>query len=145
MNTTKMTIAELPEAVEAFISSGCDADQMRTLMDLLQAQTDYYQMRFWKMVDTQVTRTALSLVTLAKAHNSQSDTCWHGYPTYSYGCGIRGFDSQYGEALECHGCELGDSEPPSDTKDIYPWALATAQGRKWHTARNHFPEDFDFG
>ena len=53
MNTTKMTIAELPEAVEAFISSGCDADQMRTLMDLLQVQTEYYQNRFWKMVGNQ--------------------------------------------------------------------------------------------
>ena len=53
MYTRKMTIAELPEAVEAFISSGCDADQMRTLMDLIQVQTDYYQNRFWKMVGNQ--------------------------------------------------------------------------------------------
>ena len=53
MNTNKMTIAELPEAVEAFVNSGFDADEMRTLMNLIQDQTDYYQKRFWKMVDAQ--------------------------------------------------------------------------------------------
>jgi len=51
--TTKMTIAELPEAVEAYAASGFDPDAMRNLMDLLQDQTDYYQNRFWKMVDAQ--------------------------------------------------------------------------------------------
>ena len=53
MHTNKMTIAELPEAVEAFVNSGFDADEMRTLMNLIQDQTDYYQKRFWKMVDAQ--------------------------------------------------------------------------------------------
>lgn len=53
MNTTKMTIAELSEAVEAYTESGFDPNAMRPLMDLLQDQTDYYQKRFWKMVDAQ--------------------------------------------------------------------------------------------
>lgn len=53
MNTTKMTIAELPEAVEAFAASGYDPQEMSSLMALLLAQTDYYQNRFWKMVDAQ--------------------------------------------------------------------------------------------
>lgn len=47
----KMTIAELPEAVDAYAASGFDPEAMRGLMDLLEQQTDYYQKRFWKMAD----------------------------------------------------------------------------------------------
>lgn len=53
MYNTKMTIAELPEAVEAFASMDFDPNQARPLMDLIQEQTDYFQKRFWKMVDAQ--------------------------------------------------------------------------------------------
>lgn len=50
MNTNKMTMAELPDAVEAYANAGFDPDAMRPLMDLLQEQTDYYQKRFWNEV-----------------------------------------------------------------------------------------------
>lgn len=48
---TKMTIAELTEAVQAFAAADFDAEAMRPLMDLVESQTDYYQKRFWNMVD----------------------------------------------------------------------------------------------
>ena len=81
------------------------------------------------MLDSKILDKAVSLVTRAKAHHAQFDVCWHGVPTYGYGCGIRGFDSQYGEPVECIGCELGD-EPPFDGVELYAWALATARGTR---------------
>lgn len=51
MYTDKMTMSELPEAAAVFAASGYDADAMRPLMDLLQKQTDYYQKRFWTLID----------------------------------------------------------------------------------------------
>jgi hypothetical protein len=53
MYTDKMTIAELPEAVQVYASSGFDPNKMRPLMELIQKQTDYYQKRFWKMADAE--------------------------------------------------------------------------------------------
>ena len=50
-NTLKTT--EIAEAAQVFIESGCDAQAMRPLMELLEAQTDYVQKRFWKIVDAQ--------------------------------------------------------------------------------------------
>ena len=55
-NTIKM--AELQEAVDFYASTGFDPDQARPLMDLLQAQTDYIQKRFWKMADEAKAQTA---------------------------------------------------------------------------------------
>lgn len=49
--TTKMTMNELPEAVEAYAASGFDPEAMRPLMELLEKQTDYYQGRFWALAD----------------------------------------------------------------------------------------------
>lgn len=51
MKNAKMTISELPEAAAMFAASGYDADSMRSLMDLLQDQTEYYQKRFWTLID----------------------------------------------------------------------------------------------
>lgn len=42
---------EIQEAADAFISSGYDIEQMRNLINLIEAQTDYVQKRFWKLVD----------------------------------------------------------------------------------------------
>ena len=79
-------------------------------------------------MDAKISEKALSLVLRAKAHHAQNDVCWHGFFTYGYGCGIRGFDSQYGEPVECVGCESADSgEPPYEPAEIYAWALATAK------------------
>ena len=50
-NTLKTT--EIAEAVHAFALSGFDAQAMRPLMELVEAQTDYVQKRFWKLVDAQ--------------------------------------------------------------------------------------------
>ena len=50
MNATIKT-TEINEAVEAFASSGFDANEMRSLMDLIEVQTDYVQKRFWKLAD----------------------------------------------------------------------------------------------
>ena len=47
----KMTIAELPEAVAAYLQTDGTYEQNSGLMELLQRQTDYYQKRFWKMAD----------------------------------------------------------------------------------------------
>jgi len=52
MNTTLKT-TEIAEAAQVFVESGCDANAMRSLMDLLQEQTEYVQKRFWKLVDAQ--------------------------------------------------------------------------------------------
>ncbi len=52
MNTTLKT-TEIAEAAQVFIESGCDAQAMRPLMELLEAQTEYVQNRFWKIVDAQ--------------------------------------------------------------------------------------------
>jgi len=49
--TNKMTLSELPEAVEVYANSGFDPNAMRPLMNLLQEQTDYIQNRFWRMAD----------------------------------------------------------------------------------------------
>jgi len=49
--TTKMKMAELPEAVQAYADAGFDPQAMRSLMDLLQEQTQFIQDRFWKMAD----------------------------------------------------------------------------------------------
>jgi hypothetical protein len=48
---TKLTIKELPEAVAAFAAADFDHNRMRSLMDLIQAQTPYMQKRFWKLSD----------------------------------------------------------------------------------------------
>ena len=50
-NTLKTT--EIAEAAQVFIESGCNAQAMRPLMELLEAQTEYVQNRFWKIVDAQ--------------------------------------------------------------------------------------------
>lgn len=51
MNSYRITMKELPEAVAAFAAVDFDHNQMRTLMDLLQMQTPYIQKRFWKLSD----------------------------------------------------------------------------------------------
>jgi 6-phosphogluconate dehydrogenase len=51
MNTNTLKMAELQEAVDFYASVDFDPNQARPLMDLLQAQTDYIQKRFWKMAD----------------------------------------------------------------------------------------------
>jgi fructose 1,6-bisphosphatase len=50
MKTTLKT-SEIPEAVAAFAASGFDTDEMRSLMTLVENQSDYVQKRFWKMAD----------------------------------------------------------------------------------------------
>ena len=42
---------EIEEAADAFIASGYDEEAMRPLLQLVEAQTDYVQKRFWKIVD----------------------------------------------------------------------------------------------
>lgn len=44
---------EIAEAAQVYALSGFDAQGMRPLMDLVEAQTDYVQKRFWKLVDAQ--------------------------------------------------------------------------------------------
>jgi hypothetical protein len=44
-------MAELPEAVAVYASSGYDPDACRPLISLIEQQTDYYQKRFWTLVD----------------------------------------------------------------------------------------------
>jgi hypothetical protein len=52
MNTTeKMTIAELPEAVQVYAAANFDPRDARPLMELLFKQTDYIQKRFFKMAE----------------------------------------------------------------------------------------------
>lgn len=48
---TKLKTTEINEAVAAFAASGFDADEMRSLVTLIEGQTDYVQKRFWKLVD----------------------------------------------------------------------------------------------
>jgi predicted Zn-dependent protease len=48
---TKMTMAELPDAVAMYAASGYDPEASRPLLDLIEAQTDYYQKRFWTLAD----------------------------------------------------------------------------------------------
>lgn len=50
MKTTLKT-SELNEAVAAFAASGFDTDEMRSLMTLVENQSEYVQKRFWKIVD----------------------------------------------------------------------------------------------
>ena len=50
MNTTLKT-TEIAEAVAAFAATGFDADEMRSLMTLVENQSEYVQKRFWKLVD----------------------------------------------------------------------------------------------
>jgi hypothetical protein len=50
MKTTLKT-SEIPEAVAAFAASGFDTDEMRSLMTLVENQSEYVQKRFWKLVD----------------------------------------------------------------------------------------------
>ena len=50
-NTLKTT--EIAEAAQVFIENGCDPQGMGPLMELLAAQTEYVQKRFWKIVDAQ--------------------------------------------------------------------------------------------
>lgn len=49
--STKMKMAEIPEAVQAYADAGFDPRAMRPLMDLLQQQTDFIQKMFWQEVD----------------------------------------------------------------------------------------------
>jgi hypothetical protein len=51
MYTNTLKMAELQEAVDFYASVDFDPNQARPLMELLQAQTDYIQKRFWKMAD----------------------------------------------------------------------------------------------
>lgn len=48
---SKLSLKELPEAVRAFADADFDHNRMRSLMDLIQAQTPYIQKRFWKLSD----------------------------------------------------------------------------------------------
>jgi hypothetical protein len=93
------------------------------------------------IMDAKISEKALSLVLRAKAFHAQYDVCWHGFSTYGYGCGIRGFDSQYGEPVECVGCELGGDEPPYEPAEIYYWALATARGIRWEPEQPVFDSE----
>jgi hypothetical protein len=54
--TTKIKMAELPEAVQVYAEAGFDPQAVRPLMDLLQEQTQYIQDRFWKMADAEFGR-----------------------------------------------------------------------------------------
>ena len=49
----KLKTTEIAEAAQVFIENNCDIRQMGPLMDLLAAQTEYVQKRFWKIVDSQ--------------------------------------------------------------------------------------------
>lgn len=51
MTQSKMTIAELNEAVQVYVAAKQQGLEMPALMELLQEQTDYYQSRFWKLAD----------------------------------------------------------------------------------------------
>lgn len=51
MAQSKMTIAELNEAVQVYVNAKQLGLEMPALMELLQQQTDYYQKRFWKLAD----------------------------------------------------------------------------------------------
>ena len=51
MTQSKMTIAELNDAVQAYVTAKQRGNEMPALMELLQQQTDYYQKRFWKLAD----------------------------------------------------------------------------------------------
>ena len=93
-------------------------------------------------MDAKISQKALSLVTRAKAYHAQWEECFHGLPTYGYLCGIRGFDSQYGEPVTCVHCEDGDT-PPFDGVDLYPWALATARGQRWEAPKPVFEDGED--
>ena len=54
--STKMKMAEIPEAVQAYADAGFDPGAMRPLMDLLQQQTETVQARFWKMATAEAER-----------------------------------------------------------------------------------------
>lgn len=54
--TNHLKTTEIAEAADAFIASGLDEDGMRPLLELIEAQTEYVQKRFWKIVDTESTR-----------------------------------------------------------------------------------------
>ena len=56
MQTEKMTIAELTEAVQVYVGAKKQGVEMPALMELLQKQTDYYQKRFWKLADSQLSQ-----------------------------------------------------------------------------------------
>jgi hypothetical protein len=50
MNTNLKT-SEIAEAARVFIESGYDVEGLRSLIELVEDQTDYVQKRFWKIVD----------------------------------------------------------------------------------------------
>jgi len=55
--TSKVTLKELPELLDAYLSfktAGDNFNSMRSLMNLLQEQTPFIQKRFWALVDAQV-------------------------------------------------------------------------------------------
>lgn len=54
MKNEKMKISELSEAVQVYVNAKQLGLEMPALMELLQKQTDYYQKRFWKLADEQL-------------------------------------------------------------------------------------------
>lgn len=42
---------EIAEAAQVYINSGYDTEGLRNLINLIEAQTEYVQKRFWKLVD----------------------------------------------------------------------------------------------
>lgn len=52
MANKRMTLAELPEAVNAYLQGKAQGERMWPLMELLQKQTPAYQTKFWKLADS---------------------------------------------------------------------------------------------
>lgn len=52
--TSKVTLKELPELVDAYLSFKAAGDDISRLMDLVQDQTHYMEKRFWALVDAKV-------------------------------------------------------------------------------------------
>lgn len=67
---TKMIMAELPEAVAMYAASGYNPDACRPLINLIEAQTDYYQKRFWLLADRMQTNDRASQI-VAELHANQ--------------------------------------------------------------------------
>lgn len=52
--TAKVTLSELPELVDTYLTFKANGEDVSRLMNLIQDQTRYMEKRFWAIVDAKV-------------------------------------------------------------------------------------------